>query len=273
MTSIQEKTFLISLTYWLRNKLSKPLFTSLERNNGNVLDIGGGSFYKNLKENSFEKYFVLEPNYELLPKYDSKINNIIADGSKLPFKSNFFDTVLVIQVLQFIFEPNELIKEVRRVLKPNGKLILQVPQSGNLHGIPYHYYNFTRFWIEKILSIHNFEIERQYFLGGSWRTLSSRLFLMFWPVFKNEYYFDPKFEKRGLFFWITLPFQIIFSIVIFPITLFFSLFDIKEESNNHLVVAKKIILSLIAIFSLSFLESEFGQKYYNHSYKKIYEVS
>jgi len=239
MTSIQEKNVLISITYFIRNLLSKPLFDTLDTHLGAVLDIGGGSFYKKLNRENYIKYFVVEPALELLPEIDEKLINVVSNGKLLPFKSNSFDTILLIQVLQFIFEPNELIKEIHRVLRAGGKLILQVPQSGNLHGIPHHYYNFTRFWIEKSLTQNNLNIINHYSLGGSWRTISSRLFLMFWPVFKNDYYLDPLFQKRSLGFYITLPIQIIVSVIFFPITLLLSFFDIKEEANNHLVIAQK----------------------------------
>ena len=71
------------------------------------------------------------------------------------------------------------------------------------------------------------------------RTIASRLFLMFWPVFRHQYYFDPELGKRGIKFWISMPFQVIVAISIFPVSLFLSIFDIKEEANNHLVIAIK----------------------------------
>ena len=62
---------------------------------------------------------------------------------------------------------------------------------------------------------------------------------MFWPVFKNSYYYDPIFEKRGLFFWVTLPVQLLAAALMFPIAMLLSFFGIKEESNNHLIVLTK----------------------------------
>ena len=242
MSTIQETSISIKITYLIRNILSRPLFKLLEGNLGRTLDIGGGSFYKNLTKSTWSNYFVLEPDLDSLPKPNEleKINSISADAGKSPIKSHSFDTVIIIQVLQFIFEPTKVISEANRILKRNGRIVIQVPQSGNLHGVPHHYYNFTRFWLERTLSENNFKVIDYIPLGGAWRTIASRLFLMFWPVVGHPYYLDPKFKKRGVFFWILFPIQLLVGVLFFLISLFLSISDIKEEANNHLIVAIKL---------------------------------
>jgi SAM-dependent methyltransferase len=242
MSTIQETSISIKITYLIRNILSRPLFKLLEGNLGRTLDIGGGSFYKNLTKSTWSNYFVLEPDLDSLPKPNEleKINSISADAGKSPIKSHSFDTVIIIQVLQFIYEPTKVIAESNRILKKNGRIVIQVPQSGNLHGVPHHYYNFTRFWLERTLSENNFKIIDYIPLGGAWRTIASRLFLMFWPVVGHPYYLDPKFKKRGVFFWILFPIQLLVGVLFFLISLFLSISDIKEEANNHLIVAIKL---------------------------------
>ena len=242
MSTIQETSISIKITYLIRNILSRPLFGLLEGNLGRTLDIGGGSFYKNLANSTWSNYFVLEPDLNSLPESNdlNKIISISADAGTSPIKSDSFDTVIIIQVLQFIFEPTKVITEANRILKKNGRLIIQVPQSGNLHGVPHHYYNFTRFWLERTLAENNFKITEYIPLGGAWRTIASRLFLMFWPVMRHPYYLDPKFKKRGVFFWILFPFQLSFGALFFVISLILSISDIKEEANNHLINAVKL---------------------------------
>ena len=241
MSTIQETSISIKITYLIRNILSRPLFKLLEGNLGRTLDIGGGSFYKNLTKSTWFSYFVLEPELNSLPKSNEvdKIFSISADAGNSPIKSHTFDTVIIIQVLQFIFEPTKVIAEANRILKKNGRIVIQVPQSGNLHGVPHHYYNFTRFWLERTLSENNFKAIEYIPLGGAWRTIASRLFLMFWPVMRHPYYFDAKFKKRGVFFWILFPIQLLVGALFFVVSLFLSISDIKEEANNHLIVAVK----------------------------------
>jgi SAM-dependent methyltransferase len=242
MSTIQETSISIKITYLIRNILSRPLFKLLEGNLGRTLDIGGGSFYKNLTKSTWSNYFVLEPDLDSLPKPNEleKINSISADAGKSPIKSHSFDTVIIIQVLQFIYEPTKVIAESNRILKKNGRIVIQVPQSGNLHGVPHHYYNFTRFWLERTLSENNFKVTDYIPLGGAWRTIASRLFLMFWPVMGHPYYLDPKFKKRGVLFWILFPIQLSVVVLFFFVSLILSISDIKEEANNHLIVAVKL---------------------------------
>lgn len=46
-----------------------------------------------------------------------------ASTYKLPFKSEIFDNVLLIEILEHLKEPKNAIKEISRVLRKNGKLI------------------------------------------------------------------------------------------------------------------------------------------------------
>ena len=50
-----------------------------------------------------------------------------ADVECLPYKDDAFDYVFMIEVLDHLFSPDQALREVRRVLKPNGCLIVSVP--------------------------------------------------------------------------------------------------------------------------------------------------
>jgi len=45
----------------------------------------------------------------------------------LPFPDNEFDTVTCLDVIEHVFEPAELIREMARVLKPSGTLLISTP--------------------------------------------------------------------------------------------------------------------------------------------------
>ena len=119
MSTIQETSISIKITYLLRNILSQPLFKLLEGNLGRILDIGGGSFYKNLANSTWSNYFVLEPDLESLPESTdlNKIIAISADAGMSPIKNHSFDTVIIIQVLQFILNPRKLFQKLIGFLK------------------------------------------------------------------------------------------------------------------------------------------------------------
>lgn len=51
----------------------------------------------------------------------------IADASELPFEDRSFDVAVCIEVLEHLFEPQRALAEIRRILRPGGRLIVTVP--------------------------------------------------------------------------------------------------------------------------------------------------
>ncbi len=45
----------------------------------------------------------------------------------IPYKDNLFDYISALEVLEHVWDPFKLIKEIRRILKPGGRLILTTP--------------------------------------------------------------------------------------------------------------------------------------------------
>jgi SAM-dependent methyltransferase len=61
----------------------------------------------------------------------------------LPFPEARFDTVVLSDVLEHIARPEALLAEIRRVLAPGGRLLMNVPFLYWLHEQPHDYYRFT----------------------------------------------------------------------------------------------------------------------------------
>ena len=67
-------------------------------------------------------------------------NSVIGSGFHLPFKENSFDIVILAEVLEHLENPIEILKEINKVLKKDGRLLLTTPSSFSL-------YRLIRFWL------------------------------------------------------------------------------------------------------------------------------
>jgi ubiquinone/menaquinone biosynthesis C-methylase UbiE len=54
---------------------------------------------------------------------------IKAPGEKIPYEDNYFDKILCSEVIEHVLDPDPLLREMRRVLKPDGILSLSIPNE------------------------------------------------------------------------------------------------------------------------------------------------
>lgn len=59
---------------------------------------------------------------EVREKYGSQFNCIVVDCEQIPFKDNYFDCIIANHVLFYLNDLNQGLKEIRRVLRPDGVL-------------------------------------------------------------------------------------------------------------------------------------------------------
>jgi SAM-dependent methyltransferase len=79
--------------------------------------------------------------------YDTR-PDIFGDAHSLPVRSESADTVLILNVLEHLREPDKALGEITRVLKPGGKCLLEVPFLYPLHDQPFDYQRWTRHGLE-----------------------------------------------------------------------------------------------------------------------------
>jgi ubiquinone/menaquinone biosynthesis C-methylase UbiE len=66
---------------------------------------------------------------------NSKSGFITAEISSLPFASDFFEFIICLNVIEFILEPENALSELKRVLMPQGVLILGVCNKNSIWGL------------------------------------------------------------------------------------------------------------------------------------------
>lgn len=77
----------------------------------------------------------------------------VSDASNLPVETGSFDAVLCTEVLEHVPDPVAVVRELGRVLKPDGRLMLTAPLGSGLHQEPFHFYGgYTPYWYARYLS-------------------------------------------------------------------------------------------------------------------------
>jgi SAM-dependent methyltransferase len=240
MVTVERLVEILSIAF--RNLLSKQMFKALESYcQGDVLDVGGASFYSYVREMRLRiaTWTSLDVNHDRLNKsLDSRHTVVIGDGCDMQFADASFDAVVNSQVLEHVMEPLKMVSETSRVLKPRGHVIFLIPQTACVHAAPHCYYNFTIYWIREALKRNNLEIVEEHQLGGVWSTALYHHIYFFLQAFRVKgFTFDE--SKRSRLFYVLLPFMVAYALVSLPLVAILSLGDLKEEPNNHLVVARK----------------------------------
>lgn len=147
---------LINPFFLARRELSKNISRLANSARGRLLDVGCGQKpYKILFKNISE-YVGLD--YDTPSNRKRSSADFFYEGKNFPFEDSFFDSVLLTQVLEHIFNPDDFIKEIRRVLKSGGLLILTTPFVWDEHDQPYDYARYSSFGLRHLISSHRFEV-------------------------------------------------------------------------------------------------------------------
>ncbi len=120
-----------------------------------LLDVGAGSCpYRSLFSHCeyYAQDFTELQEEQLRHGSYGKID-YVCDASAIPVASASFDTVLCTEMLEHVSDPLAVVRELSRLLKPGGKLILTAPLGSGIHQEPHHYYGgFTPYWYKKFLT-------------------------------------------------------------------------------------------------------------------------
>ena len=122
---------------------------------GDLLDVGCGTMpYKKLF--STNSYVGLE--YDTDVARSRNVADVYYDGCAFPFPDQCFDSLLNNQVLEHVFTPDEFIRELARVIKPRGRLMITVPFIWDEHEQPHDFARYTTFGLKALLERNGFRI-------------------------------------------------------------------------------------------------------------------
>ena len=176
----------------IRSNLVNSYLDSLQIKKGKILELGfgGGQIALDiLKKCHLYEGIDVSSNFTKLAKRRCKkfVKNkkaVFKTGSidkKLKFKSNSFDAVIAVGVLQYIENTDKILKEIRRVLKPSSNFIWA---QTNIYKI------------QKFLSLRSFLVRIYYLISkNSFEVSDSLRSLLFETSLKNIFS-----KKMKLFF-------------------------------------------------------------------------
>jgi SAM-dependent methyltransferase len=164
--------------------------------------------------------------------YHNTHADISADlNLELPIDSEVADTVISMSVMEHLREPQTMLNEANRILKPGGNLVMQVPWQWWLHEVPYDFFRYTPYGLKYMLEKAGFTdvaVEPQSGFFSMW-------FLKF-NYFSLRVIRGPRLLKR-LFMIACIPFWYIGQMIAPHLDKLDS--DWNAETIGYFVTAKK----------------------------------
>jgi len=99
----------------------------------------------------------------------------VCDLTAIPVEDARFDRVICNQVLEHVPEPEAVLAELHRVLKPGGELWVSAPLFFEEHEQPYDFYRYTQFGLHHLASSAGFAERNIEWLEGYYGTFSHQL--------------------------------------------------------------------------------------------------
>lgn len=143
--------------------------------NSTILDAGAGEcqykcYCTHLKYTSqdFNQYEGLGDGKGIQTgKRDVSKIDVVSDIVNMPLKSRNFDTVMCVEVFEHLPRPLDALKEISRVTKKGGTLILTAPFASLTHYSPFFFYSgFSENFYKENLPKYNFKIEQIFTYGN-----------------------------------------------------------------------------------------------------------
>lgn len=166
------------------------------RGKGRILDVGSGpgQVLRMLREQGWDAYGVdFSPVAVEYARRKHGLNVTLGDLFQAGYKDAFFDVVLFNHALEHMYNPVATLREVHRILKPGGLLMINIPNACSFEAWlfgeywtqwspPQHLCHFTKQTITRLLALTGFHpvkirdgLGTSFFLGSVDSVLKDRL--------------------------------------------------------------------------------------------------
>lgn len=214
--------------YIIRKNVYRGVVRHAGKLKGKMMDFGCGSKPYQSLFTSVDEYIGVDYAGEGHSHENEQID-VFYDGKTIPFPENTFDSVLASEVLEHVFNLEEILKELHRVMKPGGKLLITIPFAWKEHEIPIDFGRYTSFGFRNLLERNGFIVREMDKTTNVVQTLT-QLWITYW----HSHIF-PKMRPFGR---VVTPVFSLFSNV-FGLTLAKILPKRDDYYLNLIVVAEK----------------------------------
>lgn len=127
-----------------------------------VLEVGAGSgFLEPVVRTSIPDVVYLGGDIAPTDK-----TTVVFDATAMPLATGCADVVMAVEVLEHLPEPDGLVAEASRVLRPGGRLVLTVPFMFGVHDFS-DYHRFTPLGFEQLTRRYGFSVSETALRGGT----------------------------------------------------------------------------------------------------------
>ncbi len=130
---------------------------------GVTLDVGCG-------RKPYEKTFFAGAQKYVGMDYltDRSTPDVVGSATDIPLADASFDSVVSTEVLEHVPDPLKALREMYRVLKPGGHLVLSTPMYWPRHEVPYDYFRYPYDGLLHLVKESGFELIELYNRGRSY---------------------------------------------------------------------------------------------------------
>jgi SAM-dependent methyltransferase len=146
----------INASYFIKRGIYTGIKTNAHNLKGKLLDFGcGNKPYKSLFV--VEQYIGIDIENKA-HNHDKESIDLIYDGKNIPFENEHFDSIFASEVFEHVFNLEEVLLELNRILKKDGVILITLPFVWYQHEKPNDFARYTEFGIKYLLEKSNFEI-------------------------------------------------------------------------------------------------------------------
>lgn len=131
---------------WLLGRRHGP--KGLGEVSGRLLDVGAADRWVERLVPAEVQYVALDYPATGKVLYGAR-PHVFADAASLPFMDHCFDAVTCLEVLEHVAEPEIVMGEISRVLKPGGRVWISTPFLYPLHDAPFDFRRYTEFGLRR----------------------------------------------------------------------------------------------------------------------------